>query len=199
VLLHHRLQPLGGQVHLEPGDLLDALEVLAEGLVEAVEEGFVLDQRAAAEEVEVFHAVPAEAGLQGLEQGQELFGGHRQLAGLEVQEEVDEHGRASAVALGHEHQPLEEVHVLLVLEQRAVQRRDAGLLVGRAQRLDRDLLGHQQLEPVDELGGGRLLLEAGDFAQAEEDLQRSLSSACLMPGKCTSTMRCMVSRSGNLM
>jgi hypothetical protein len=48
VLLHHGLQPFLGQIHFQAGDALDALEVLPEGLVEAVEVGFVLDQAAAA-------------------------------------------------------------------------------------------------------------------------------------------------------
>ena len=67
---------------------------------------------------------------------------------------------ALAPGARHERDALEQVHVLLVLEQRAVQRRDQHLLVGALQRLGRNVLGEQQLQPVEELGGRRLLLQA---------------------------------------
>src|SRR5690349_3647907 len=78
-------------------------------------------------------------------------------------------GPASA-ALGprHEHQPLEEMHVLLVLEQRAVQGRDEGLAVLRVQRLGRDVLGEKELEPVEQLRGRGFLLEARHLAHLEK-------------------------------
>lgn len=98
VLVHHRLQPFLGQVDLQPGNLLDALEVLPKGLVEAVEMGFVLDQAGAGEEVEIFHAVLAKARLQAFEQSEEFLRRHRQFAGLEVEEEVDEHGLPTGCA-----------------------------------------------------------------------------------------------------
>src|SRR5688572_15808446 len=47
-----------------------------------------------------------------------------------------------------EHELLEEVHVLLVLQERAVQRRDRRLRVVGAQGLRRDVLGDEQLDPV---------------------------------------------------
>src|SRR5262245_59574531 len=53
----------------------------------------------------------------------------------------------------HEGEPLEQVHVLLVLDQRAVQRRDELLGVALAQRLRADILDHEQLEPVEQLRG----------------------------------------------
>jgi hypothetical protein len=59
VLVHHRLQPFFGQVDLQPGNRLDALEVFAEGLIESVEVAFVLDEAGAGKEVEILHAVPA--------------------------------------------------------------------------------------------------------------------------------------------
>src|SRR5579863_2403304 len=43
-------------------------------------------------------------------------------------------GSRSTVMAIHEDEPLEQVHVLLVLQQRAVQGRNDLLLVGRAQR-----------------------------------------------------------------
>src|SRR3954470_22310963 len=72
----------------------------------------------------------------------------------------------------HESQPLEQMHVLLVLEQRAVQRRDELLGILGAQRVGRHVLDHQELQPVEQLGGGRLLLEAGHFADVVEDIER---------------------------
>src|SRR5512142_2489269 len=59
---------------------------------------------------------------------------------------------ASAVVARHEDEALEEVHVLLVLEQRAGERWNGELLVLRAQRFGRDLLGHEQLQPVEQFG-----------------------------------------------
>ena len=105
----------------------------------------------------------------------------------------------SAVVAGHEHQAFEQVHVLFVLEQCAVQGRYHELLVAAAQRLGGNVLGDEELEPVEQLGGGGLLLETGDLAQAEEDLERFLQQGLLISGKCTSTIRCMVSRSGKRM
>src|SRR5882672_7891209 len=48
-----------------------------------------------------------------------------------------------------ERQPLEEMHVLLALEQRAVQRRDELARLLGAQRLGRDVLDHEELQPVE--------------------------------------------------
>jgi hypothetical protein len=56
---------------------------------------------------------------------------------------------------------LEQVHVLLVLQERAVQRRDQLGGIALLQHLGRDLVDHQQLDPVEQLGGGRLLLQPG--------------------------------------
>src|SRR3979409_293795 len=64
----------------------------------------------------------------------------------------------------HENEPLEQVDVLLVLQQRAVQRRDNGLAVLGSQGVGRDVLGEQQLQPVEQLGGRGLFFEAGHFA-----------------------------------
>src|SRR6185437_5323344 len=80
--------------------------------------------------------------------------------------------RLATAGARHEHDALEQVHVLLVLEQRAVQRRQERLAVAAVQRLGRNVLGEQQLEPVEELGGRRLLLEARHLAQVEEHLER---------------------------
>src|SRR5579862_4221976 len=63
-----------------------------------------------------------------------------------------------AAAALQEHELLEEVHVLLVLHQRPVERRDGGLVPLLAQRLGRNVLGEEELQPVQQLGGRRLLL-----------------------------------------
>src|SRR5262245_50087028 len=72
----------------------------------------------------------------------------------------------------HEGEPLEQVHVLLVLDQRAVQRRDELLGVALAQRLRADVLDHEQLEPVEQLRGRRLLLHPRHLAYLVEQPQR---------------------------
>src|SRR5690349_25099317 len=74
----------------------------------------------------------------------------------------------------HERDPLEQMHVLLVLEQRAVQRRNDDLPVLASQRFGRDVLRQQELQPVQELGSRWLLLEPRHFAQLEKHLQRFL-------------------------
>ncbi len=78
----------------------------------------------------------------------------------------------SAVALVHEHQLLEQAHVLFVLEQRAHERRDGDLVVRALQGREGNVFRHQQLEPVDQLAGGGLLLEAGQVAYVVEGLHR---------------------------
>lgn len=91
VLARRQFQPLLGHHGIEAGQRLDALEVLAEGPVEAVVEGFILDQQGARQQVEVVQAAGNQPRFQGFEQGQQFLGGHRQLARLQVQEEIDEH------------------------------------------------------------------------------------------------------------
>src|ERR1700693_2751533 len=78
----------------------------------------------------------------------------------------------TSMPAAQEQQLLEQVHVLLVLEQRSVQRRYQLLGVVAAQYFGRNVLGNQQFDPVEELGGGRLLLQAGCFADLEERRQR---------------------------
>src|SRR3974390_1666160 len=82
-----------------------------------------------------------------------------------------------------EQQLLEQVHVLLVLEQGAVQRRNELLRVVAAQRLRRDVLRHQELDPVQELGRGRLFLEAGRLADPEESRERLVQQFALQVRK----------------
>src|SRR5690242_11072705 len=73
--------------------------------------------------------------------------------------------------------------VLLVLEQRAMQRRNERLAIRALERLGRDVFGEQQLEPIQQLGSRRLLLETGNLAQIEEDLERLLQQRLFEAGK----------------
>src|SRR5580658_10584087 len=82
-----------------------------------------------------------------------------------------------------EQQLLEQMHVLLVLEQGAVQGRDELLRVVAAQRLRRNVLGHQQLDPIQELGGGGFLLQSGRVANLEERRQRLVQQIALQARK----------------
>ena len=75
------------------------------------------------------------------------------------------------------------MHVLLVLDQRAVQRRDQLLRIALAQRLRADVLDHQELQPVQQFGRGRLLLHARHFADLVEQLQRLGDQALLDAGE----------------
>src|SRR5262245_53211480 len=72
----------------------------------------------------------------------------------------------------HEYQALEQVNVLLVLQQRSVQRRDDRLAVLGAQRFRGDVLGQQELQPVEQLAGGGLLLQPRHLAHLEKDFER---------------------------
>ena len=75
------------------------------------------------------------------------------------------------------------MHVLLVLQQRAVQRRDQLARIALPQHFRRDVLVQQQLEPVEQLRGRRLLLQARHFAHLEEDPQRFFHQALLDAGE----------------
>src|SRR6202034_3867129 len=82
---------------------------------------------------------------------------------LNSQTETERRLRATwllALAPAQKCDPLEQMHVLLVLEQRAVQRRDQFLGVALAQRLWRNVLVEQKLEPVEQLRSGRLLFQS---------------------------------------
>src|SRR4051812_30929694 len=90
--------------------------------------------------------------------------------------------RLAVVAL-HEDQLLEQRDVLLVLQQRTYQGRYGDLLVLRVQRARRDVFREQQLEPVDQLRGGRLLLQARQVAHVVEALERGGQQLLLDAGK----------------
>src|SRR5271156_836601 len=63
------------------------------------------------------------------------------------------------------------MHVLLVLEERTVERWDDDFLVRTSQRFDRDIFRQQQLQPVEQFRGRRLLLQTRNLAQIEKYLQ----------------------------
>src|ERR1700712_2621574 len=87
------------------------------------------------------------------------------------------------LAAAQKRQPLEQMPVLLVLEQRAVQRRDQLARVALPQHFRRHVLVEQQLEPVQQLRGRRLLLQAGHLAHLEEDSQCLFHQALLDAGE----------------
>ena len=64
------------------------------------------------------------------------------------------------------------MHILLVLDQRAMQRRHDLVRVLAVERLGRNVFSHQQLQPVDQFRGGRFFLQARDFADFEKGIQR---------------------------
>jgi hypothetical protein len=70
--------------------LVDALEVQAEGAVELVEVGFVLDQRQARQVVEVIERT-ADHLFCSLQQRQELLDADRDFGVLEREEKIDQH------------------------------------------------------------------------------------------------------------
>src|ERR1700746_2455640 len=76
---------------------------------------------------------------------------------------------SSNLAPAQERQPLEQVHVLLVLEQRAVQRRDQLARVALPEHLGGDVLVEQELQPIQKLARRGLLLQARHLAYLEED------------------------------
>src|SRR2546425_13294076 len=83
----------------------------------------------------------------------------------------------------HEDEALEQVDILFVLEQGAVQRRDDGLAVLGSQGVGRNVLGEQELQPIEQLGGRGLFLEAGHFAHFEEHFERFARSEERRVGK----------------
>ena len=113
--------------------------------VEAIEMPLVLHHRHAREVVELFGRQCGDARLERFEQRQEFGERHRYAAGAQIVEEADQHGRARSAARApiQEYELLEQVHVLFVLEQRAMQHRDHLLRVVTAQRFGRNVLGEQ--------------------------------------------------------
>src|SRR6476469_3241525 len=62
-------------------------------------------------------------------------------------------GASAALPPCHEGELLEQVHVLLVLQEGAVQRRDKLAQIALAELLGADVLRQEELQPVAKLGG----------------------------------------------
>src|SRR5688572_32072262 len=89
---------------------------------------------------------------------------------------------SARLAAAEEQELLDQVHVLFVLQERAVERRQRLALVG-AQRFGRDVLRHQQLDPVEKLRGRGLRLQARHLAQLEERGERLGEQLALQAGE----------------
>ena len=90
--LGHRAQPLLRDLRLQRlAHQLEALEDVAEHLVELVEVALVLHQRGAGEIVEVLDAAIGQVRLHRLHQGEVLLQGDRHLGGFQLMEEGGEH------------------------------------------------------------------------------------------------------------
>src|SRR4029077_3398815 len=90
---------------------------------------------------------------------------------------------SSPLATCQKGEPLEQVHILLVLDERAMQRRNELFRIALAQRLGADILDQQELEPVEKLRGRRLLLHPRNLADLVEQLERLGYQALLDAGK----------------
>src|SRR5260221_7244217 len=83
----------------------------------------------------------------------------------------------------HKDQAFEQMDVLFIFQKRSMEGRDDGLAVLGPQGVGRDVLGEQELQPVEQLGGRGLLLETGHFAHLEEHLERIAKQRFLEPRK----------------
>src|SRR5262252_1150723 len=88
-----------------------------------------------------------------------------------------------ALPPGDKRQTLEQVYVLLVLEKRPVEGWDQLPGLAFAQRLGRNILVEQQLDPVEQLRGGGFLLDARHLAHVVEHLQCLADEASLEIGE----------------
>ena len=86
------------------------------------------------------------------------------------------------LAAAEEGELLEQMHVLLVLEQGAMQRRDQFLGVALAQCLRRNVLIEQQLEPVEELDVVGFFFSPGVSRSVKNDRMASSTSRGLIDG-----------------
>src|SRR3546814_6488747 len=77
----------------------------------------------------------------------------------------------------HEGELFEQHHILLILEQRAVERRDRLADIAVLEHFERHVLGEQQLEPVDQLARRGLFLERSEEHTSELQSLMRISSA----------------------
>src|SRR5690606_22297612 len=80
-------------------------------------------------------------------------------------------------------QLLEQVDILFVLQQRPMQRRNRLSGILGAQRLRRNVLCQEQLDPVEQFRSRRLLFQARDVPDPVESLQRFAEQIFLQPRK----------------
>jgi len=160
-----------------------------EGPVVPVVIALVFHQAGARQMIEPLGAGLAETALR-LQQGQKLGDGDR-YAGL-----LSRKKNLTSIPAVEKQQLLEQVHVLLVLQQRAVQRRNEPF-ASSLRSASANIFCHQQLDPIQEFGGGRLLLQARRLADLEERRQRLVQQFALQVRKCTSTICVIVSASGS--
>nr|GFC42671.1 hypothetical protein [Tanacetum cinerariifolium] len=140
----------------------------------------VLDQNRPRQVVELVHVGEDHPLFQGIDQVQQLTYRDRHLGGAHFVEEVEQHVGCPALipkslataTTAHECETLKQLHVLLVLHQRARQRRNGLGRIALAQHRFADVVGHQQFQPVHQLRGRRLLFEARDLAHVEEHIER---------------------------
>jgi hypothetical protein len=132
-----------------------ALEIFAEGEVIPVVVALVFHEHRARQAMEGVHGSFRHASLQGRHELQPLIERHRYPRLAQHEEKPGKHGARTSAPSGavQEDQPLEQMHVLLVLQQCAVQRRQRRLAVTGTQRFRGNVLGQQQLEPVQQFGG----------------------------------------------
>ena len=99
---------------------------MTEGLVELVEILFILYQCRPGEIIKVIHRVFRAPSFKCLDQGQVFPQGHGDRGLFKRKEEFREHGCSilSLLATGQEGEPLEQMHILLVLEECAMKRRN---------------------------------------------------------------------------
>src|SRR5690242_10571752 len=83
-----------------------------------------------------------------------------------------EHASSSGLAARQEGEAFQKMDILLVLEERTVQRRDEFLRIAFAQGLRRNVFVEQKLQPVQQFGGRWLLLQPGHVADLVEDIER---------------------------
>ena len=134
------------------------VKVGTEGFVEAVVVFFILDQADPGELVELIHIHKSRPRLQTGEQVHQLPEGGGDAGVSQAEKKLYQHKRLSNqtiqlahFAAMHKGKTLQQLDVLLVLEQRTVQRWDGLAVVAVFENLIGNIVRHQQLQPIDEL------------------------------------------------
>ncbi len=121
--LRELLQPLRRQFRQQLFEqLLGTFEVFGKDAVEAIEVPFVLHECHARQVVELFGGQRGDARLERLEQREKFRQRHRRAGRAQIGEEADQHrGPSAAPRVVEEDELLEQMNVLFVLQERAVQ------------------------------------------------------------------------------